>query len=82
MTFNAYIQNIYAKTGKSPEDFRRLAQKKGYVVGDTIRSGVKAGEIVEWLKAEFDLGRGHAMAIYMLLKGQKSVDEVPSKKNK
>jgi len=32
---------------------------------------VKAGEIVAWLKEEFDLGHGHSMAIYALLKGIK-----------
>jgi hypothetical protein len=32
---------------------------------------VKAGEIVQWLKADFDLGHGHAMAIVALLKGKK-----------
>ena len=29
MTFQAYIDNIRAKTGKTPEDFRDLARKAG-----------------------------------------------------
>jgi hypothetical protein len=29
---------------------------------------------VAWLKQDFDLGHGHAMAIYALLKGGKSED--------
>ena len=33
-----------------------------------LRPGVKAGEIVAWLKKDFDLGHGHAMAIYAVLK--------------
>jgi hypothetical protein len=82
MTFKAYIDNIQAKTGKSPDDFRRLAERRGYVVGGAFQSGVKAGEVVDWLKADFDLGRGHAMAIYMLLKGRKSVAAAPPKKRK
>ena len=69
MTFKAYIDNIHTKTGKSPEDFRRLADAKGFLAAGTIKPGVKAGAIVDWLKEEFDLGRGHAMAIYALLKG-------------
>jgi len=63
MTFQAYIDNIRAKTGKTPEDFRKLAKQKGL-----LKPEVKAGQIVTWLKEDFDLGRGHAMAIYLLLK--------------
>ena len=63
MTFQAYIDNIEAKTGKTPDDFRKLAEEKGLLKPD-----VKAGRIVEWLNEDFDLGRGHAMAIYFLLK--------------
>ena len=66
MSFQAYIDNIKAKTGKSPEDFKKLAEKKGL-----LKPGVKAGEIVDWLKKDFDLGHGHAMAIYASLKGKK-----------
>ena len=65
MTFQAYIDNIEAKTGKTPDDFRKLAEEKGLLKPD-----VKAGQIVEWLNEDFDLGRGHAMAIYALLKPQ------------
>jgi hypothetical protein len=35
---------------------------------------VKAGTIVKWLKEDFQLGHGHAMAIYALLKGVKRED--------
>jgi len=63
MTFQAYIDNIKAKTGKTPEDFRKLAKAKGL-----LKPGVKVGAIVDWLKADFDLGRGHAMAIVLTLK--------------
>ena len=63
MTFQAYIDNIQAKTGKTPDDFKALAKKKGL-----LKPGVEAGDIVAWLAQDFDLGRGHAMAIYALLK--------------
>jgi hypothetical protein len=66
MTFRAYIDNIHKKTGKTPEDFRRLAEKKGL-----LKPGVKAGEIVAWLKKDHGLGHGHAMAIYATFKGRK-----------
>jgi hypothetical protein len=66
MSFQAYIDNIKTKTGKTPEDFRKIAEKKGL-----LKPGVKAGEIVAWLKKDFGLGHGHAMAIYATFKGVK-----------
>lgn len=63
MSFQAYIDNIQAKTGKTPGDFKKLAEKKGL-----LKPSVKAGEITTWLKQEFELGHGHAMAIYATLK--------------
>ena len=65
MSFQAYIDNIKAKTGKTPDDFKRLAQDKGL-----LEPGVKAAAIVAWLKEDFDLGHGHAMAIYATFKGK------------
>jgi predicted transport protein len=62
MTLKAYLDNIKAQTGKTPDDFRVLAEKKGL-----LKEGVKTGEIVAWLKDDFGLGRGHAMAIVMLI---------------
>jgi hypothetical protein len=58
MSFQAYIDTIYAKTGKKPEEFRALASSKGL-----LEPGVKPMQIVDWLKQDFDLGRGHAMAL-------------------
>lgn len=72
MSFQSYLTNIEAKTGKSPADFRNLAAEKGFTEGGTIKEGVKATQITQWLKDDFELGHGHAMAIYALLKGSKS----------
>jgi hypothetical protein len=58
MSFQAYIDNVQAKTGNTPDDFRALATEQGLT---------KFGEIVAWLKAEFGLGHGHANAIAQLL---------------
>lgn len=71
MSFQAYIDNIKAKTGKGPEDFKKLAEKKGFLQKGRLNPAVKAGEIVDWLKKDFSLGHGHAMAIYALFKGIK-----------
>lgn len=74
MSFQSYLENIKAKTGKGPDDFRALAEQKGFTEGGNIKPSVKAGDIVKWLKDDFQLGHGHAMAIYALLKGAKSED--------
>lgn len=63
MTFQAYIDNIKTKTGKTPEDFRKAAQAKGL-----LEPGVKVMQIVNWLKEDYSLGHGHAMAIVLTLK--------------
>ena len=54
MSFQAYLDNVKAKTGKTPDDFATLADQKGLN---------KHGDIVKWLKNDFDLGHGHATAI-------------------
>ena len=63
MSFEAYIDNIKAKTGKTPEDFGALARKSGLLGREA-----KAGAIVAWLKKDFSLGHGHAMAIWKAFK--------------
>lgn len=70
MSFQAYIDNIKAKTGKSPEGFKKLAEKKGFLEKGKLKEGVKATEITNWLKQEFELGHGHAMAIFATFKGK------------
>lgn len=71
MSFQAYLDNIQAKTGKSPADFKAMAAAKGFASEAGLSPGIKAGVIVDWLKADFGLGHGHAMAIAALLKGKK-----------
>ena len=69
MSFQAYLNTIKSKTGKGPEE-------KGFSQGGKLKPDTKAGEIVNWLKNDFALGHGHAMAIYALLKGMKNEDSV------
>ncbi|MGO3805336.1 MAG: DUF4287 domain-containing protein [Sphingobacterium sp.] len=68
MSFQAYIDNIQKKTGKSPEDFKKLAEEKGFLQNGEVR--VKATQITNWLKVDFELGYGHAMAMYAAMKGK------------
>ncbi len=68
MSFQAYLDNIQKKTGKSPDDFKKMAEEKGFLQNGIVT--VKATQITDWLKEEFELGHGHAMAIYASLKGK------------
>lgn len=70
MSFQAYLDTIKSKTGKGPADLRKLAEEKGFTLNGELKA--KAGDITNWLKDEFELGHGHAMAIYALLKGIKN----------
>jgi hypothetical protein len=70
MSFQAYIDNIKAKTGKTPADFKKMAEEKGFLKNGELVKTVKATEITNWLKEEFELGHGHAMAIYATFKGK------------
>jgi hypothetical protein len=63
MSYQAYLDSIKAKTGKTPAEFRALAQDKGL-----LEPGVKAGQVVSWLKEDYGLGHGHAMAMYGAIK--------------
>ena len=63
MSFAAYLTNIEAQTGVSPDEFIRLATEKGFT-----KPGTKATPITDWLKADHGLGHGHAMAIVKLLR--------------
>ncbi|MEO5911875.1 MAG: DUF4287 domain-containing protein [Pelobium sp.] len=71
MSFLAYLNNIQTRTAKKPEDFKGLAIQKGLMINEELSPKTKAGDIVKWLKEDFDLGHGHAMAIYAYLKGKR-----------
>jgi hypothetical protein len=67
MSFQAYLDNIETKTGLTPRQFVGLAHERGLDA-----PGTKAGAIVEWLAADYELGRGHAMAlVHVIQKGPK-----------
>ncbi len=72
MSFQAYLDTIKQKTAIGPEGFRALAAEKGFLANGVLKPDVKAGVIVDWLKQDFGLGHGHAMAIFALLKGLKN----------
>lgn len=63
MSFQAYLDNIEKQTGVGPDQFIKLATDRGLTA-----PGTKATAITDWLKADYGLGHGHAMAIVKLLK--------------
>ena len=69
MSFQAYLDNIEAKTGRTPRQLVDEAAAKGF------GSETKAGEIVEWLKADYGLGRGHAMAIVHVIRNGAQISD-------
>ena len=70
MSFQAYLDNIEEKTGKTPNEFIAMAKAKGFDAPKT-----KASEIVDWLKADYGLGRGHAMAIVYIIKNGAEISD-------
>ena len=63
MSFQAYLDAVEKKTGKTPQEIIELAKAKGF-----DSPTVKAGEVVLWLKETFSLGHGHAMAMVHVIK--------------
>ncbi|MBN6040082.1 DUF4287 domain-containing protein [Amycolatopsis sp. 195334CR] len=63
MSFQAYLDAIEDKTGLTPRELVALAAERGF-----DDPAVKAGVIVEWLKQDHGLGRGHAMALVHVIK--------------
>ncbi|MGZ9235916.1 MAG: DUF4287 domain-containing protein [Anaerolineales bacterium] len=54
MSFQAYLDNIEEKTGKTPKQFIAEAQKKKLT---------ESKDIIAWLKNDYGLGLGHARAL-------------------
>jgi hypothetical protein len=69
MSFQAYLDAIEDKTGKTPRELLDEATARGF------GPQTKAGEIVDWLKEEYGLGRGHAMALVHVAKNGPQVSD-------
>jgi hypothetical protein len=69
MSFQAYLDNIEDKTGVTPRQFIELARERGF-----DDSAVKAGTIAAWLKEDYQLGHGHAMALVHVIKKGPKID--------
>ncbi|MCI0609590.1 MAG: DUF4287 domain-containing protein [Anaerolineae bacterium] len=58
MSFQAYLDNIEKKIGKTPNEFITEAKKKKLT---------EFKDIIAWLKKDYGLGEGHARAIVYVI---------------
>lgn len=70
MSFQAYLDTIEKKTGLTPRQLLDQAKERGFD-GPTV----KAGDVVAWLAEEYELGRGHAMALVHVIKNGPTVPQ-------
>lgn len=69
MSFQAYLDAIEDKTGRTPASLVAEAHERGY------GPATKSGEIVQWLAQEYGLGRGHAMALVHVVKNGPTISD-------
>ena len=69
MSFQAYIDAVEKKTGKNPSELLAEAQAHGF------GPETKAAEIVAWLKDDYEVGRGHAMAFVHVVKNGAQISD-------
>ncbi len=69
MSFQAYLDTIEVKTGLTPRQLLDIATARGFDAPET-----KATVILDWLKADYGLGRGHGMALVHVIKNGPTID--------
>ena len=69
MSFQAYLDGAEKKTGRTPQELLDAAAARGFT------AETKAGDVLAWLKEEFDLGRGHGMALVHVLKNGPTISD-------
>ena len=69
MSYQAYLDAIERTTGRTPQELLDDAVSRGY------GPSTKASVVVEWLRDEYGVGRGHAMALFGVLKNGPTVPE-------
>lgn len=64
MSFQAYLDAVEEKTGLTPRQIVDAAAARGHGPDSP------ATEVADWLKAEYGIGHGHAMAmVHVIRKG-------------
>lgn len=62
MSFQVYLDTIEDRTGLTPRQLLGIAADRGF-----DQPATTAGQVVAWLKEDYDLGRGHAMALWQVI---------------
>ena len=62
MSFQAYLDTLEVKTGRTPRQLVEIAHEKGLDA-----PGAKAAGVVTWLQEDYGVGRGHAMALWHVI---------------
>jgi len=65
MSFQAYLDNVEEKTGKTPNDFIAEAKEKNLT---------EFKDILAWLKKDYGLGLGHARAVAYVIRNGPNFD--------
>lgn len=69
MSFQAYLDTIEKKTGKTPRELIDEAKAHGFEGPSVV-----ASEVIRWLADDYGLGRGHAMALVHVIKNGPRID--------
>ena len=69
MSYQAYLDAAERQTGRTSAELLAEAAERGYTPTS------KAAVVCDWLKDEYDLGRGHAMALYGVLKNGATISD-------
>ena len=69
MSFQAYLDAVEDKTGMTPAALLTVAHERGY---DTA---TKAAVVIDWLRDDYGVGRGHAMAFFHVLKNGTGISD-------
>lgn len=69
MSFQAYLDAIEKRTGKTPQALVDEAHARGF------GPETKSGELLAWLGDEYGLGRGHAMALVHVVRNGPEISD-------
>ena len=69
MSYQAYLDAIETKTGRTPQQLLDEAAARGF------DARTKAGAVLDWLADDHGVGRGHGMAFYGVLKNGPTISD-------
>ncbi|GAA1914827.1 DUF4287 domain-containing protein [Nocardioides hwasunensis] len=69
MSYQAYLDAIEKKTGRTPQELLDEAAERGFT------PQTKAGDFAAWLKDDYDVGRGHAQALFGVLRNGSTISD-------